>query len=148
MKYSKILVAIDSTEEAENVIMSAMLVAEEHAEVHLINVVQPLAGIYGTMIWSPDLPDNQGIEDSLVQQSRSHLSELGLRHGLSIENIHTVIGSAAPKIRSLAEEIGADLIVIGTHGRHGIGLILGSTANAVLHGVNTDVLVIRLPSDG
>ena len=37
-----------------------------------------------------------------------------------------------------------DLIVVGTHGRHGIGLLLGSTANSVLHGVDRDVLAVRV----
>ena len=147
MKYDKILVAVDNTNEAEDVVMSAMLVAEEHAEIHLVTVVQPLAGVYGTMIWSPAITDTQELEESLLKQSKARLTEMGLRHGLNADDIHVIIGSAAPKIRSLAEDIGADLIVIGTHGRHGVGLILGSTANSVLHGVNTDVLVIRLSSD-
>ena len=147
MKYNKILVAIDNTDEAENVVMSAMLIAEEYAEVHLMTVVEPLSNIYGSMVWSPVVSDTHSLEESLVQQSKTHLTELGLRHGLDAANIHVLLGSPASNIRGLAEKLGADLIVIGTHGRHGVGLILGSTANSVLHGVNTDVLVIRLPSD-
>ncbi len=41
----------------------------------------------------------------------------------------------------------ADLIVLGTHGRHGLGLILGSTANGVLHGASCDVLAVRIDND-
>ncbi len=148
MKYNKILVAIDNTDEAESVVLSAMLIAEDYAEVHIMTAVEPLSNIYGSMIWSPVVSDTNSLEESLVQQSKVHLTELGLRHGLSAENIHVLLGSPASNIRGLAEKIGADLIVIGTHGRHGVGLILGSTSNSVLHGVNTDVLVVRLPSDG
>ena len=42
---------------------------------------------------------------------------------------------------------GADLIVIGTHGRHGLGLLLGSTASGVIHGVQCDVLAVRVSSE-
>jgi universal stress protein A len=54
------------------------------------------------------------------------------------------IGNPAHEIRDAATELEADLIVVGTHGRHGLGLLLGSTANAVLHGVGCDVLAVRV----
>ena len=41
----------------------------------------------------------------------------------------------------------ADVIVVGSHGRHGIALLLGSTANGVLHGATTDVLAVRVGPD-
>jgi len=44
-----------------------------------------------------------------------------------------------------AEIAGADLIIIGSHARTGVKrLMLGSTANAVLHGAPCDVLVVRI----
>ena len=39
---------------------------------------------------------------------------------------------------------GADLIIVGSHGRHGLALLLGSTANGVLHGATCDVLAVRV----
>jgi universal stress protein A len=60
-----------------------------------------------------------------------------------------LIGSPAVEIRELAASLGVDLIVIGTHGKHGLGLLLGSTANAVLHGVPCDVLAVKIhPVEG
>ncbi|MFP6816664.1 MAG: universal stress protein [Pseudomonadales bacterium] len=53
-------------------------------------------------------------------------------------------GSTADGVHDLARTIGADLIVVGTHGRHGLQLIKGSTANAVLHGVQCDALSVRV----
>ena len=47
-------------------------------------------------------------------------------------------------VASLAEELKADLIVVGSHGRHGLALIMGSTANGVLHGAKRDVLAVRV----
>jgi universal stress protein A len=37
-----------------------------------------------------------------------------------------------------------DLIIIGSHGRHGIRILLGSTANAILHSAKCDVLAVRV----
>jgi len=34
--------------------------------------------------------------------------------------------------------------VVGSHGRHGLALLLGSTANGVLHGASCDVLAVRV----
>jgi universal stress protein A len=37
--------------------------------------------------------------------------------------------------------------VVGSHGRHGLALLLGSTANDVLHGAPCDVLAVKLLKD-
>ena len=50
----------------------------------------------------------------------------------------------APQLGGVADEAGADLIVVGSHGRHGLALLLGSTANGVLHGAMCDVLAVRV----
>ena len=46
-----------------------------------------------------------------------------------------------------AREHAVDLIVVGSHGRHGLALIFGSTANGVLHGACCDVLAVRIKKD-
>ena len=144
MKYRKIMVAIDHSDEAERVVQAALDATNEDTEIHLVTVVQPLTNIYGSMVWSPVASDTQSIEESLLSQSKIRLLEIAANHSIEAENCHVLLGSAASQIRKTATKLQADLIVIGTHGRHGMGLILGSTANSVLHGVDTDVLVIRL----
>lgn len=47
----------------------------------------------------------------------------------------------------IAEENNVDLIVVGSHGRKGIKMLLGSTANAVLHHAGCDVLAVRLKDE-
>ena len=54
------------------------------------------------------------------------------------------IGSPKAEIIRIAEDMGADLIVVGSHGRHGIALLLGSTAASVVHHAKCDVLAVRL----
>ena len=52
------------------------------------------------------------------------------------------------EIIRVAAENEVDLIVVGSSGRwRGLALLLGSTANAVLHGALCDVLTVRFPSE-
>ena len=55
-----------------------------------------------------------------------------------------MLGRPEVEIHTKAEEIGADLIVVGSHGRYGLALLMGSTANGVLHGATCDVLAVRV----
>ncbi|MFK8029089.1 MAG: universal stress protein [Gammaproteobacteria bacterium] len=144
MKYRRIMIAIDNSDEAHKVIEAAIDASHPEAEFHLVTVVQPLSNIYGNMVWSPVASDTQSIEESIIGQSKIRLAEVCDTYNLPKDNNHVLLGSTASQIREAATNIKAELIVIGTHGRHGMGLIMGSTANSVLHGVNTDVLVIRL----
>ncbi len=66
---------------------------------------------------------------------------------VSKENVYVEIGPPKSKILEIAENIAADLIICGSHGRHGLSLLLGSTANAILHGAKCDVLTVRLPEE-
>ncbi len=69
-----------------------------------------------------------------------------LRHELGVElpSIHADEGGVGHAIRAVAVETQAEMIVLGTHGRLGIkGVLLGNTAERILHSVNTDVVTIR-----
>ena len=47
-------------------------------------------------------------------------------------------------IINIADQEKVDLIIVGSHGRHGLALLLGSTANSVLHHAKCDVMAVRL----
>lgn len=57
------------------------------------------------------------------------------------------MGSPKTEIIRVATENQVDLIVVGSHGRHGLALLLGSTANGVLHHAPCDVLAVRLQNN-
>jgi universal stress protein A len=63
-----------------------------------------------------------------------------------VPGVKTRIEKGAPKqeIVRVADDEKAELIVIGSHGRHGLQLLLGSTANGVLHLAKCDVLAVRV----
>jgi universal stress protein A len=54
------------------------------------------------------------------------------------------VGRPESEIHRLTEERSTDLVIVGSHGRKGFQLLLGSTANGVLHGTVCDVLAVRI----
>ena len=78
------------------------------------------------------------------EQALRQLKDVAAKHDIPYSHVNVEIGSPADEIHHMAEKINADLIVVGTHGQSGLRLLLGSTANAVLHGVKTDVLAVKV----
>lgn len=145
MAYHRILVAVDLTEEADEVLSAARDVrGSSNAVMHAVTVVKPLVRVYGGLDMAPITSGAVAFERDAIEQAGKQLKQLGGAHGIAEANCYIKLGAPAIEIRALAEELAADLIVIGTHGRHGLGLLLGSTANAVLHGVKCDVLAVRI----
>ncbi len=139
--YRSILIAIDLTEEAGLVADRAKVLAgAEHADLHLIHVIEPLSFAYGG-----DIPmDFSGIQEEIHQQAREQLSRFANEYGIDEEHQHIVLGRPEVEIHALAETLDVDLIVVGSHGRYGLALLMGSTANGVLHGASCDVLAVRV----
>ena len=145
MAYANILVAVDATEEAEEVMKAAKgIAAEKNATISAVIVVRPMANFYVDLYSALNDPAEVGIDSQAVDRATAWLSELMKRHDIDAGAANVVIGTPAVEIRQLAEKIGADLIVLGTHGRHGLGLMLGSTASAVLHRAPCDVLAVKV----
>ena len=138
-EYKNILVALDVFAEYEAVIARGIKMAGEGSTVSLVHVLTPEAvyAPYGA-IFPTDLLGQ------IREQADNKLKTIANVNGVNPENIHLPVGRPADEIQNLAQKLDADLIVIGTHGRSGFGLLLGSTANAVLHGVKRDVLSVRI----
>lgn len=66
------------------------------------------------------------------------------RYDIDDEALLVAHGNTAAEIHRLADEGDVDLIVVGTHGKHGVELVAGSSANAVLHGANCDSLAVKI----
>ncbi|MDX1590064.1 MAG: universal stress protein [Oleiphilaceae bacterium] len=141
MQYQRILVAIDLTDEADQVLSRAVTMARQHeASLTLMHVVEPVGYAYGG-----DLPlDLTELQQQLEDNAREQLSSYGDRYDIKNGDQRIVVGRPGAEIRRMAHDLGADLTVVGSHGRHGLQLLLGSTANAVLHGAENDVLAVRV----
>ncbi|WP_133129769.1 universal stress protein [Legionella yabuuchiae] len=141
--YKKVLFATDFDEVGVNAAHKAKKIAEENgAELILVHVVEPIpAYAY------PGFAGFAEVEVSIREQAEKELNALGDQ--LKVDNNHRYLefGSTKNEVLRVAEENKVDLIVTGSHGKHGLALLLGSTANAILHGANCDVLVVRPPQD-
>ncbi len=139
--YEKILVAVDLSEDSNRILQRARAVARsEAAELHIIHVIEPLSFAYGG-----DIPmDFSGIQDEIYQQATQQLQRFAENNNVDAAHRHIVMGRPEVEIHAKAEELTADLIVVGSHGRHGLALLMGSTANGVLHGAKRDVLAVRV----
>jgi len=139
--YNKILVAVDLSNDSLKVIEAAARLAGDTAKLHLVHVVEPVAAAYSMDIYAVNISE---LQQEAINFAEERLAKLGNKINAKEDHIHTLLGAPAPEVRSLAEEIGADVIVIGSHGHSGWKILLGSTANKVLHGATCDVLTVHV----
>lgn len=141
-KYTHILVAIDFS--ASSALLGARAVELQRlygARLSFINVVEHIPLEAGSeLLMGPEFD----LEQQLVENARTRLSDYVTQLGVADAGQHVAQGSTKIEITRLALELQADLILVGSHGRHGLALLLGSTANAVLHAAPCDVLAIRV----
>jgi universal stress protein A len=139
--YQQVLLAVDLTEESNQVAARAIAIATSFdAELHIVHVLEPLSLAYGG-----DIPmDLSSVQDQIHEQAKSHLAEFAEQLKIPESRQHLIFGRPESEIQRTAETIKADVIVVGSHGRHGLALLLGSTANGVLHGATCDVVAVRV----
>ncbi len=142
--YRRILLAVDLTEDSQRVAHRALALSQRfEAELHIIHVIEPLSLAYGG-----DIPmDLSSVQEQIHAQAKSHLAEFANSIGVTSDRSYLIFGRPEAEIHRVAKEKAVDLVVLGSHGRHGLALLLGSTANGVLHGSPTDVLAVRVGSD-
>lgn len=140
--YNHILLAIDFSTNLEKVIDTAkQLSLQNNAKLSVIYVFDHLPvtdAAYGP------IPFDADFTQELLENAKSNLKQFGERHALPEDQLWLEMGSPKYEIVRVAEENQVDLIVLGSHGKHGIALLLGSTANGVLHHAKCDVLAVRL----
>ncbi len=141
--YQHILLAADFSENTEFIVARAREIAHQHmaklSVVHVLDNIPMPDTSYGTIISLGDELDNQQLK-----QEKIALNKLGEALGVPSNQRWLIWGTPKEEITTLALQEGVDLIVIGSHARHGLALLLGSTASGVLHHAPCDVLAVRL----
>lgn len=139
--YSNILLAVDLSDESDQLIEKTRTIARNNdATVTVLHVIEPLSFAYGG-----DVPmDLTTVQDQLNEHARTNLAAFTKKLDFPVADQMVLVGHTETEIHRIAEAKNCDLIVVGSHGRHGLALLLGSTANSVLHGAPCDVLAIRI----
>lgn len=137
--YKKVLFATDFDEVGIHAAHKAKKIADENqADLILVHVIEPIpAYAY------PGFAGFAEVEVSLREQAEKELNQLAERLGVDENHRFIEFGSTKNEVLRVAQENNIDLIVTGSHGKHGLALLLGSTANAILHGAECDVLIVR-----
>ena len=139
--YKHILVGLDLSNESQQVVNRVKFLFDNtNTKISICHILEPLAFTYGG-----DIPvDLSDVQTQLQDQAKERLSALGAELNVSAEDQHVILGHPAQEMHSMANNFNMDLIVVGSHGRHGLSLIFGSTSNSVLHGAECDVLAVRI----
>lgn len=141
-QYKKVLVALELNQKTDKVIMdkAKQVVAGQDIDMYLIHAVEHMSS-YGAAY---GVSAGIDVEEVLSQEADKGLAEVGAKYKIPTEKQIVKVGPAKFLILEEAEDLGVDLIVLGSHGRHGVRLLLGSTANAILHNAKCDVLAVRV----
>ncbi len=78
------------------------------------------------------------------KQKKNKLIQISKQLDISPERRWMIWGEPQQEITQLAAQEQIDLIVVGSHGRHGLAILMGSTAKGVLYHAKCDVLAIHL----
>lgn len=144
MSCQRILVPLDGSTVAEQVLPSAVSVAQAFgAEMILFQV--PIAYVSGSLMGEWYLPF-RGVPETAEQDAQAYLDRVAGRLKGQGVNVSTAmrIGAVAESIIGYAEANRIDLIAMCTHGRRGPGRwTLGSVADRVLRASSTPTLLVR-----
>jgi len=145
VSYAHVLVALDLSPASNQVMRQAIEIARRFDSrltlLHAVDYLPPLS-------FADDFTPSPAIvvdEGELIERARASLERLAGQFGVGADAPRlVVVGSPKEEILRTAAERGGDLIVIGSHGRHGLGRLLGTTATAVLNDAVCDVLAVRI----
>lgn len=144
--YKHILLAVDYTEYGQSVAKKAKQLAQENkAILSIIHVLDDIS--LAEASFGPIIPFDDVLVEQLFAAAKKRLEKFSNELGIKSERQWLEMGNAKLEIVRVAEENDVDLIVVGSHGRHGLALLLGSTANGVLHHALCDVLAVRIKND-
>jgi len=148
--YTRIVVGIDGSELATKALRHALTLAGENAaRLFVVTSTEPSVVIApGAEMMAvntgPMISELEEVKAKSAQATLAEAETLATAEKVKIEAIHLPSSIAADAILKTAEHQGADLIVMGSHGRRGLGrLLLGSQAAEVLARSSIPVLVVK-----
>lgn len=134
--YQHVLLATDLSDTCLKAAVAAQKIAEaSEAKFSIAHCVEPIPA-YG-------YPGFQELQSPLIDHAKQELDTLAQQIGVPVNHVHLLFGTVKTEVLKFAEEHQVDLIIVGSHTRRGLSRLLGSNANAIVHGADCDVLTIR-----
>jgi nucleotide-binding universal stress UspA family protein len=145
----KILFPTDFSDCANQAMNHAIFLAEQYgAALHLLHAVVLHADLEDALQRFPEAEDVYARVEKMAQGRAAELLAPHRSEALVVKEVQRRGVAAAEVILEYAEEEGVDLIVLGTHGRRGLGhLFLGSVAEEVVRLARCPVLTLRQQED-
>ena len=149
--YKHLVVAVDGSETSANALKHACSVAAAgKAQLTLVHVANPAE----YMALAPEFLQQDSYEEAAVANGNAVLAEAleitnGAEPGITGVNTHLLLANKgarkmAQELVDYADNQGADLLVLGTHGRTGLmHLLMGSFAETVMRETRLPLLIIR-----
>jgi nucleotide-binding universal stress UspA family protein len=150
--YQRILVALDGTEIAEQVLPHVEALARAFGSTLILlrastSPATLMADLSGSVDVAPAIVDPTPILEDEKAEIDEYLGQVAGRlraAGLTVQTDESP-GSPASEIVQRAEDLGADLIAMTSHGRGGLGrLIFGNVAESVLHHASCPILLVHV----
>jgi nucleotide-binding universal stress UspA family protein len=136
----KILMAHDGSKSSEKALKKALQVAETFGS--SLTVLSVIPELYLTELMALD---RARILDTMTKETREMMEKIKAK-SKHLKSLKTVIrqGDPADEILKTAEKIKADVIITGSHGRHGAQrFLLGSVSSKIVDHAECDVLVVK-----
>lgn len=148
--YDHILIPTDGSSIAKAGVDQGLDIAKKYgSKVTAVTVTEPLGGqfAYASELWAPSEAEIAAYDEAQEKVALRILAEVkdrAVSMGLQVETVHIPWRLPARAIVALADEIGASLIVMSSHGRTGLNrVMLGSQTAEVLATAKVPVLVAR-----
>ncbi len=146
--YKTLIAAIDLEKNTDQILNRvAELTKDQETKIIILHVsyieIPTYGGYFGEGLYAPR--EVHIDRETTEKRALDRIQNLLRKVELPTDNIRIEFGRPAETIIDVANKEKADLIVMGSHGKHGFKLLLGSTASSVLHTASCDVLAVRIP---
>ncbi len=140
----RILFPVDLSEPSERLVPYVLNTARMlNAKIYVVYILQGLEHLADMHVPMTEIQDFQRLTQENVDRKLAEFCENHLSSAVGL-SFTTRIGDPAHEILKYAEEVGADLIIMGTHGRSGMDkFIFGSVADKIVKTSAIPVMTVR-----
>jgi len=138
--YKKILVPVDFSNTSKKTLERALELQMKYgAKLIVATFVAPVNNVAN--LYNISFVD---IETKMLEEAKKNMADFCEAYDVASEDAIVDVGHPKHAILELVDAENFDLIVMGSHGHHGLlDTVLGSTANAIVSHAKCDVMIVR-----